>query len=99
MNKIIHTTIVILLIAIATLLIVISSNAQTIEQRLDRIEDSLHINWNVVIVNDSLPQPIYEGIVMVNTTDQYIFNPAIYSNGYSNLYCIKNNAEIGRAHV
>ena len=71
----------------------ICSQAQTIEQRLDRIEDSLNINWNVIIANDSLPQPIYEGVVMQSlTSDQYIFNPAIYVNGYSNLYCIKNNA-------
>ena len=65
----------------------------TIEQRLDRIEDSLNINWNVIVTNDSLPQPTYEGIVMQSlTSDQYIFNPSIYVNGYSNLYCIKNNA-------
>ena len=71
----------------------ICSQAQTIEQRLDRIEDSLNINWNVIITNDSLPQPIYEGVVMQSlTSDQYIFNPSIYVNGYSNLYCIKNNA-------
>ena len=37
-----------------------------------------------------LPQPIYEGIVMSSVnSDQFIFNPSIYVNGYSNLYCIK----------
>ena len=66
--------------------------SQTVEQRLDRIEDSLNINWNVIITNDSLPQPIYEGVVMQSlTSDQYIFNPAIYT-GQSEVYCIKNNA-------
>ena len=71
----------------------ICSQAQTIEQRLDRIEDSLDINWNVIVTNDSLPQPIYEGVVMSSVNaDQYIFNPSIYINEYSNLYCIKNNA-------
>ena len=66
--------------------------SQTIEQRLDRIEDSLNINWNVIITNDSLPIPTYEGIVMQSlTSDQYIFNPAIYT-GQSEVYCIKNNA-------
>ena len=93
MNKLLHTTLVILLIIIAVLLIVINSNAQTIEQRLDRIEDSLHINWNIITVNDSLPQPIYEDIVMSSVnSDQFIFNPSIYVNGYSNLYCIKNGS-------
>ncbi len=71
----------------------ICSQAQTIEQRLDRIEDSLNINWNVIITNDSLPQPIYEGIVMQSfTSDQYIFNPSINIAGVANLYCIRNGA-------
>lgn len=93
MNRAIYIFIELLLIAIIGIVtIAIKSNAQTIEQRLDRIEDSLHIDWDVVITPDSLPKPIYEGIVMSNTADQYIFNPAIISAGYFNLYCIKNNA-------
>ena len=55
----------------------------TIEQRLDRIEDSLNINWNVIVTNDSLPQPTYERLVMQSlSSDQYIFNPSFYVNGY-----------------
>lgn len=66
--------------------------SQTIEQRLDRIEDSLNINWNVIITNDTLPIPTYEGVVMQSlTSDQYIFNPAIYT-GQTEVYCIRNNA-------
>ncbi len=92
MNKQLKYIVILLIILLTVILFAINSNAQTVEQRLDRIEDSLHINWDVIITNDSLPQPIYEGIVMSSAADQYIFNPAIINNGYFNLYCIKNNA-------
>ena len=90
-QKVILYNLTLLLMLIILIIMAICSQAQTIEQRLDRIEDSLNINWNVIITNDSLPQPIYEGVVMQSlTSDQYIFNPSIYVNGYSNLYCLKN---------
>ena len=78
-------------IILALLLFTGIVNGQTIEQRLQRIEDSLHIQWTVT--TDTLPLPVYEGIVMNSlTSDNFIFNPVIYNSGTYESYCIKNNA-------
>jgi len=66
------------------------SQAQTIEQRMQRVEDSLNIVWTVEPIDTALPQPINEGIVMQSSnSDQFIFNPAYTNREIWDLYCVK----------
>lgn len=64
--------------------------SQTMEERMQRVEDSLNIVWTVEPIDTALPKPIYEGVVMQSSnSDQFIFNPAYTNGGIWDLYCVK----------
>lgn len=74
------------------ILILLSANlsSQTIEERMKRVEDSLHIVWTVDPQDSTLPKPLYEGVVMQSSTsDQFIFNPASTNREIWDLYCVR----------
>lgn len=67
---------------------------QTVEQRLQRLEDSLKIVWTSEPLDTTMSKPIYEGIVMLNSSsDQYIFNPVFQENGVFYTYCVKGGRD------
>ena len=65
--------------------------SQTIEERMQRVEDSLNIVWTVEPIDTALPKPVYEGIVMQSSiSDQFIFNPGYTNREIWDLYCVKS---------
>jgi len=78
-------------IIIILMLISAHLQSQTMEERMQRVEDSLNIVWTTDPIDTTLPKPVYEGIVMQsNTSDQFIFNPGYTNREIWDLYCVKS---------